>query len=325
MTVSVIISFSELGQLGMGTAIIKFVSSAYAKKEYDNITEYITTSFYLLFFSGSLVISILLFFKIQISTLLKVTNFLQGHGARLILSMGILAIFSFFVNTLRGVVAGVGRIDVCNYIFLLSRVLQVGIAVALLANGFDIWSLYFAYFAYFSIPCVIWWIFLRKCCAIKIFNYKRVNLSKGLELIKDGGTFAVGMAANFFLMPLNKIIIARYVGFSEVAYYEIGLRVVLAIRNIFFKGLEALLPKFGASHKVFLHYNEKVISVHKKGLKLVINFALPLFIMIFIFSTPLLKFWLGDKFNLQISVITKIQVYSLTFTLHPQWNYCLVI
>ena len=147
---------------------------------------------------------------------------------------------------------------------------------------------------------------MRKCCAIKIFNYKRVNLSKGLELIKDGGTFAVGMAANFFLMPLNKIIIARYVGFSEVAYYEIGLRVVLAIRNIFFKGLEALLPKFGASHKVFLHYNEKVISVHKKGLKLVINFALPLFIMIFIFSTPLLKFWLGDKFNLQISVITKI-------------------
>ena len=74
VTVSVIISFSELGQLGMGTAIIKFVSSAYAKKEYDNITEYITTSFYLLFFSGSLVISILLFFKIQISTLLKVTN-----------------------------------------------------------------------------------------------------------------------------------------------------------------------------------------------------------------------------------------------------------
>ena len=46
--------------------------------------------------------------------------------------------------------------------------------------------------------------------------------------------------------------------------------------------------------------------MHKKGLKLVINFALPLFIMIFIFSTPLLKFWLGDKFNLQISVITKI-------------------
>jgi O-antigen/teichoic acid export membrane protein len=195
--------------------------------------------------------------------------------------------------------------DVANYVFLAARVLQIIINIVLLKDGYGLWALYFGFFLYYAFPFVIWIFILFKDHHIRVFNISTFNKNKLSELIRFGGAFSTGVIASMFVMPFNRIIIARYVGLEDVTYYEIAIRVIMSIRDLFVKGLEALLPKISYIHGSVKESIEPILAVHKKGMKLVFCVALPVFLFMFLFSDPILKLWLGSRFNENISVLLR--------------------
>ena len=162
---------------------------------------------------------------------------------------------------------------------------------------------------------MVWVLILEHIYHIKVFNPSAFRKQKLIELIKFGGLLTTATVANMFVMPFNKVIIARYVGLSEVAYYEIAIKVVMSIRDLFVKSLEAILPKISEICGKSIESLQSVLSIHKKGLRFVLLFAFPLFLLIFIFTNPILKIWLGERFDMQIGTALRILLIGWFFNL----------
>lgn len=305
-TVSVVLAFSQVGQLRVDTAIVKYVAGEYGKNNLKAITEYSSTAFYILIAPSLIILSILTLFNSSIAEFLKFKEIYATAGARLIFFVGLLSVFSFFVNVVKGILTGIGRMDIANYIFLFGRVFQLILAIGLLILGYGVWSLYFGFLLYFVLPLIICWFTLRFFYHIKVFSPFAFRKQKLKELIKFGGALTIASIANMFVIPFNKVVIARYIGLSQVAYYQIAIKVVGSVRDLFTKGLEAILPKISELHAKATESLTSVLSIHRKGMKLVLMGAFPMFLFIFIFAHPMLKIWLGERFNMQIVFMIRI-------------------
>jgi len=304
--VSVVFSFSQIGLAGIDTAITKYIASEYGQKKFRGITEYISTSFYILLVPSLILICLLALFKSQLSDFIKLKEVFRDKGVQLIFFVGLLSVFSFFVNAIKGVVVGIGRMDIANYSLLISRIIQVTLSVCLLLLGFEIWSLYWGFFMYFFFPLIVWVIVLSCTYQITIFNPLAFDRQKMKELVKYGGTLLIRIITQMFVTPFNTVIIGRYIGLSEVVYYQIAVQVVISARNLFVKGLESMLPMVSEVYGKSMESFTAVFSIHKKGMKLIFLFVSPLFLSLFIFADIILELWLGEKFNMQIAVVLRI-------------------
>jgi len=154
-------------------------------------------------------------------------------------------------------------------VLLLGRIFQIILIVTLLVLEYGVWSLYFGFLVYFVFPLIIWVLVLKYIYNITIFNFLAFRMQKLKDLMKFGGALTTANVANMFVLPFNKIIIAKYVGLSEVAYYQIAIKVVLSIREVFAKELEAILPKISEIYGKTLELlkQECICSVYKNYLE----------------------------------------------------------
>ncbi|MHC4706505.1 MAG: oligosaccharide flippase family protein [Planctomycetota bacterium] len=306
-TVSVVLTFCRLGQFGIDTAMTKYVAGEYGRKNLRAITEYISTSFYILMIPSLIILGMLGLFSSHIARFLLADDVPVGNVGRLIFFVGLLSVLGLFVNAMRGVVAGIGRMDIANYVSAIGRLSQVALAVILLVLGYGIWSLYFGFLLSYALPLAIWVFMLKHTYGLCLFEPLAFRRKKLAELLKYGGGLTTASVTNMLVLPFNKLVIARYVGLSEVAYYQLANRVVTSLRGLFVQGLQALLPRISeikgdGNPESF----GRIASIHRKGIRFVLLCACPLFGLIFVFAHPLLRTWLGSGFDEQIAVATRI-------------------
>jgi len=310
-TVSVVLIFCRLGQFGIDTAITKYVAAEYGQRNLKAITEYISTSFYILIIPSLIIIGILGFFNSQIAGFLDADGATIADIGRLIFLMGFLSMLGLFVNIIRGVVAGIGRMDIANYVSAVGRISQVGFALILLLFGCGIWSLYFGFLLSYVLRLAVWVLTLKYTYRLHIFKPLAFRRKKLTELLKYGGGLTTASVGNMLVMPFNKLVIARYVGLSEVAYYQIANRVITSLRGVFVQGLQALLPRISeikGKAAATLESIERITALRRKGVLFVLLCACPMFALIFVFAHPLLRIWLGDGFDTQIAVATRVLI-----------------
>ncbi len=310
-TVSVVLVFCRLGQFGIDTAITRYVAAEYGRKNLKAVTEYISTSFYILIVPSVVIIGILGFFSTHIAGFLNADRAAAAEVGRLIFLMGFLSMLGLFVNVIRGVVAGIGRMDVANYVSAVGRISQVAFALILLVIGSGIWGLYFGFLLSYVLRLTVWVLMLKYTYRLHIFELRAFRRKKLAELLKYGGGLTTASVGNMLVMPFNKLIIARYVGLSEVAYYQIANRVITSLRGVFVQGLQALLPRISeikGKAAETLESIEKIAAIRRKGMLFVLLCACPMFALIFVFAHPLLRIWLGEGFETQIAVATRILI-----------------
>ena len=313
--VSIVLSLTQIGQFSIGTAIVKYVAGNYGKKDFKAITEYITTSIFILIVPSLIIIGVLSLFKTQIAVFIGVKEFFINDGERLVFFVGLLSVYTFFADLIKSVVIGIGRMDITNNILFFGRMFQIILSVCLLMLGNGIWSLYFGFLLYYVLTSMALFCIVKYSYHIKIFNPFAFRKEKLNELINFGGSLTLKNLVLMLVMPFNRVIISKYVGLSEVAYYQIAIQVISAVRGFFYKGLEALLPKISEIHSEGVGSVKSILSVNKKGIHFVFFGAFPLFLSIFIFANPILKLWLGKEFDIQIAIALKILLIGWFFNI----------
>ena len=218
VTLSIVLSLSQLGQLRIDTALIKFIAEEYGKKNLKCITEYATTASIILIFPGLLIILVVTVFYPYIDKFINYKRIFLTDGKYIIICVGILSSLTLYYNLIKGIVIGIGRLDIANYISFFSRVVQIAVSISLLIVGFEIWSLFFGFLFYTILASTVLFLFLSLKYKIDIFNYKCFKVHKLSKLINFGSTLLIGTVAQMLVEPFNKAIIAKFVGFSEVTF-----------------------------------------------------------------------------------------------------------
>lgn len=299
--ISVVVFVSRLGNLGINNALIKYTAEKFGQDDFEGITSYTTTSFCILTVPSLFILLAIFLFNSQIIKLLGLKSSYAEQAQLLIPLIGILSIFILFVELIKGVLMGIERVDIANYVFLIGRIVQVGVSVSLIIAGVGIWGLYWGTTLSYVTIFVLYLYFLRYKYKTKLFSMSSFKKECMKNLLSFGGTMFSARIVSMLMEPFNKVIISRYIGLSEVAYYELALRCAGQLRSLYEMGLRAVMPKVSELQQKSLDFRKAVKSIHDKSIRFILITALPVFAGAFILSEVVLSLWIGDSYVPQMS------------------------
>lgn len=302
---SVLIYFGSIGNFGIDEALIKYVSEKYQKGDREGVVRYISTGLNLLIVNGFILcVACSLLSNFFASLLnLKGPDIMRFHS--LFHYVVILSIFILIVNYINAILKGLGRFDQASYILLVGRFIGLIMAVLFFINGYKIWGIYMGQALSFLSAFILSSFFISRRIGLyyKPFAHSKEYLVK---LLKFGGTMTVSKILSILLEPFIKIVIARYIGLAEVAYFEVANKIVLQIRSLFERGISALMPEVSRLTAIIGETKTKITSVMKNVNKTNCLVSTFVFLFLIIFGKPLLRLWLANEFNIAIVFALRI-------------------
>lgn len=316
LLLSIILTFAQIGLLGLEPAITKVVAEEYGKSNHRAIQEYLITSLCMLLVIGLILLSIAIVFKWQILRLMG----LEGNNAALvgglltymvIFSIGVLA-----YQILNSVLAGVGRIDLANYSQTALQILPLLMSIPLLMADKGVVSLLlanaFAYVFIFSFNLTkLHWIVRVNILDITSFSWRRFH-----RMAAFGGTIFAGSILNIMVVPVTKIVITRSIGIEVLPVFELTFRVGMQVRSIFEVAFRALMPEISKLSSDESQKNStKLKRIISKAYCLFFLGAIPLYMLAFSLAGLIFETWLGENFVPSIPSVFRVFLFATFISL----------
>lgn len=297
LVMTTVLTFASLGNLGIGTAVMKLVAEEYGRGDILGVQRYVSTAIAVLFLSGSVVLTMLLIFRNPIVSAFKLDEGNSQTVLWLIPYVGVLCIYSFIVQVLEAALSGLDRMDMTNYIRTFSHAIQVIISGLLIAFGLGVKGMLIGSFTSYVIIHVLTILCIGRIVHMNIWNIKNINSLYLNRLIQFGGTVFSGSLINMLFSPFNKLMLSRYAGVATLPVYEIVYTGSMYLRSLIEAGLRALVPRISyLSAELNYQTAGKILGIYRRSMKLIFVFGTPLYLAFIVLSPFLLKIWLGEKF-----------------------------
>jgi O-antigen/teichoic acid export membrane protein len=297
LILATVLTFAQLGNLGIDQAIMKLVSEEHSRNDIEGMQRYVTTALALLCISGTVALVVILVLKNQIIAAFN----LNAENARMVSWLlpyiGSLSIYGLVIHALNAILSGLGRMDLANYIQSAGRVVAVIVATVLLCSGRGIESLLIGNtFSYASVH-IVSLICIRRIANIQLLQIKNLDAQRGKRILHFGGTVFGGSVISMLLSPFNKLMLSRYAGVSTVPVYEIAFNGSMQIRALLESGLRALMPEVSRiAANVTGPVYATISRINRRAMRLIFFFGIPVYGILAIFSPLLFRVWLGDRF-----------------------------
>ncbi len=293
----VVTSYTQLSDLGMTTALVKFVAECWAKQDVERVKKIVSTVFFSFAVIGGLAAGgILLLRHFIIVRLLKVPAELYSEA--LFVFMGVIFIFYFnlLFSVYNSVLQGLQRMDVTNGITVVSKVLRAVGIYLFLANGFGLTGLIVnsAIFSFLTVGANVF--FVEKLMPGFRVNLLLTSFPELKEIAKYSINILVARFIGLFQDPVNKFILAAYTSLPFVSFYEVGWRVKSMVHQLFSIGLIPLLPASSELHSI--SNKQELEGIYLSVSRMLYLFAVPFFLLVIALAEPLVQVWLGDEYKL---------------------------
>ncbi|MCK4828880.1 oligosaccharide flippase family protein, partial [bacterium] len=293
LVLATVLGFAQLGMLGIRQAIMKLVAEEYGRDNLVGVQSYVAMAWAVLSFTGTFVLIAILLFKGQIIAAFRLSPENAELALRLLPYMGFLSIYVFLVDALAATLAGLARMDLCNYTQTIGRIFAVGISMLLLYLGCGVVSLLIGNALSYVVINIISLVFIRRQAKMRFLRLGNWDWQRFKKPLSFGGNVFGGSLMNRLLDPFNKLMLSRYAGVASVPVYDIAFRGSMQIRALGDAGFRAIMPeisRIGANMTAQTH--ERIVAINRRAVKLIIICGVPMFAVLFTFAHVLLKFWL---------------------------------
>lgn len=307
LVLSTVLSFAQLGNLGIGQAVMKLVAEEYGRGDFKAIQEYMTSALAVLAVSGAVVLTLILFFNGQIVGLFKLSEENAGIVAWMLPYMAGLSIYVFIVQAINAMLSGFGRMDLANYAQTGGRLVAVMVAGLLLALGTGIKSLLIGSVASYVFIHAMSFVFTRRVAPVRILCFDNLSVSRMSRLLGFGSGVLGSSLLSMLLSPFNKLMLSRYAGVASIPMYEIAYTGSMQIRGLTEAGIRALMPevsRIGAN--MTEQARNRIREINRRSIGLILRFALPLYAVLILGAPLLLRLWLGGKYTESLPLALRI-------------------
>lgn len=287
-------SYFLLAQFGLGSAIFKYVAELFAKKAYEELIKLITTSFYLLM--GISVAALLLMLALSIPALRLIVGGPINHTQMtafivLNVSISISILDCVFVS----VPQGFQRFGSISGISIVCRICLATMICGSLVLHFELMGLAVSTLSY-TILLLISHIFLcTKVVPGFSLNYKHFNIYYMKTMFGFGSKLQVSIVSTWVAQNFDKLLLGRFLGPSFVAYYDIGARLVVVLRELPMFLFGVLIPRISAM--CALGEKENIRNLYFHGTKYFAAFIGIIIGVLVPLAGPLLSIWLQKAPN----------------------------
>lgn len=314
--ITIIGNLNIFTNLGLNTALIKFISEQGKTKESDfdilvaiSILISILTPFtVLLYFGGSLILKD--FFNIPLEF------FDESIG---LYNFMLIANYIVLVGQLlTSVIDALQKIYITNLLQILYNFLYWGGILITILMGFSLTYIGISitaasiiwFVVSFSVFKNLWGKIVYKDLSQNFFRVLKKQLSYSIRIY-------LSSVINFFYEPLTKIVISKLFGVKEVGYFDIALKIRTQLWSLMSKALYPLLPLI-ASIKEEAKVGFIVNDVEQKLFYLI----LPILSAIIVCTYSFVNLWLGSEvFIISISIIIVVCTYMIGSTVIPNYYY----
>ncbi len=298
LVLSVVLTFAQLGNLGIGPAVVKLVAEDHARGDIHGVQRYVTTALAILCLSGLVVLSLILLFKASIIDAFKLNADDAKLISSLILYVGILSIYVLNVQVLDAALSGLGRMDLANYIQAIARVISIAAATSLLCLGYGVVSLLIGNMLSYLANHLLAIIFIRRIAPVRLLRGGNLDVRYGKRLMSFGGTVFASSLLNMLFNPFNKLMLSRYVGVASIPVYEIAFTGSMYVRNLIEAALRPLMPEISRLNgSTDERAAEKIRRLYGRSIGLILLAGTPIYLILLVFAPVLLQLWLRERFT----------------------------
>lgn len=309
-----ITSYEFFVDFGLTTALIRFVAREIARNDSRAISEYAATAIVVFFSVLTVMVACVVLLREFI-----VVHILGIHsGLDLAQFLVVVAAAASFINMMSGIfksmIDGAQRMDVSNSILVFEVVLSACGTFFFLNGGFGLKGLGYNLLIVSIISLIANIGFSKKVLPHYVLNPLLFSKQRFKEMFSYSVNLQLTSLTRFWIEPLNKLLIARFLSLAYVGYYEIGSRFNTRISAMIHS---SLTPIFPATAEIFeTHGIEKVELLRVKSLKYIFGISTFLYGTVFIAAPGFVALWLGGDMKVVSRVIQILSVGSYVVSLN---------
>lgn len=290
--------------LGLGTATVKYLSEFRGRGDDEAVGKIVGTSvaaYLVLGVAGGAGIALFSSFLAQLLLDLPADQASLARAALFVAAVGFLVnmpltVFSAIPNALQ-------RMDLANRRSILFGTMSVAGTVVLLWLGYGLVAVLVFNVAVSAAASVSFVLLARRLLPSASFR-PRLDLGILRLLAGFGSLKFANQVATQTVYHLDKLLVAVLASVSAVTYYAVPVTVAQRLAALVGNVSAAFLP--AASELYGENDRRRFEELYFRSTKLVAVVVLPIGSLLFFFSEPILRFWLGGSFAAQSSVVLKV-------------------
>jgi O-antigen/teichoic acid export membrane protein len=308
MLASTFVALCQLGSLGIAPAMSKLIAEEFGQSNRNGAQSYVELAFSLVIVLGMGVVALAFLFQRPILRYFDLNPGTAETVETLLPFVLIMTAYAFLTDVCAGVLVGLGRMDLSSAIQTATQVVAFGSSFLLLKHGFGVVSLAIGTVASFVVMHILMTVAVWRVGSLVLKPAVRLDWTRGRNLLRlASNVFATSIASTLFV-PLNKLLLSKYVGVAALPEYEIAFTTSMRIRSLFEMALRPIMPVL--SHAMSLEAFQLKTELHRvhRNSRRVLLLAATVFGFVFLFTDPILRIWLHESLNTSLSGALRVML-----------------
>jgi O-antigen/teichoic acid export membrane protein len=307
LVLSTVLTFAQLGNLGISQAVMKLVAEEYGRDNPAGVQQCVTSACATLACSGTVVLLAVIAFGTHIVGLFRLSETNAAAVLRLLPYVACLSVYVMIVQAINATLSGLGRMDLANAVQTCGRIVALSVAAVLLARGWGVNALLVGSLSMYLLIhaaslALVRWITPFRVLRVSGFSIVRIRHLMGF----GSGVFGASLLT-MLVNPFNKLMLSRYSGVASITVYEVAVQGAMQIRALADAGLRALVPEVS---RIGADMTETTLArirrLHDRMTKLAVVAAGPVYVVLMLFAPLLFQFWLGERYVLSLPGVFRV-------------------
>lgn len=292
--VIVLIGYYALLDLGISSAVIKYVSEYNAKGEYKEINRLVSTSLQAHFTLGTVGCLLIIFLARFVIKAVNIPPELEQTGRTVLYICAVQFLVNITGSVFSGILSGLQKIGTLNKISILLSTVTVS-SIAILAKlGYGLVPIVLLNFFYNLLAVFGTAYFAKRAIPGLKLHLKSLDVSYLKNIVSFGIWTFVIQAGTLIHFTTDRILIGLFSPITYLTYYVVAVKLAEIIRTVPMPVVGVLFP--AVSDLKAKGEESAIREIFFRGTKYVISLSIPISIVLFLFSGEILGFWMGPKF-----------------------------
>jgi len=298
---------------GIGTGTIRFISREFARGDKEEVNRYISTSVLIYVMSMSLLFGLYYFLAPSLVPLVV------GKDPSLYLvaksffgeAMGVYCLF-LLSNPFFALFMGVQRVHLTHIVGTVVLLGELFGIVVMIPFGLTLQRIAWVYGLNAALGLVLCVSFGRWAFPSLRVGLRYVSRGCLKDLLGYGGRYSITVTTTLLNPVLDKLILARFVGLAEVAFYEAATRLMEVLKRLTQLVLLPIFPLAGAKQ---MAGRLSLQNLYRRVFSLNLMLSIGLYLIPATFAFEVFQAWLGPGSNLAATAFIFLAVTALSLAL----------
>jgi O-antigen/teichoic acid export membrane protein len=306
-----VIGYLSLLDVGMQSAVLRFVSKGYTQKDHDGASEALSAALWVRLQISVLVLVLSAGLAAAFPFLFKIPPALAYDARLATMLVGVNAAIMMSIGGVGGVLSALNRYDLQNYIVFVQTAIRVTGVVFLLRRGHGIVAI-----AVCELIAVIVGNLMLVWIAHRIYPQLRVSLTKPkpgtLNRIWSYSSYAfLTSVAVRLVYQTDNLVIGSIVSTAAVAVYSFA--------NSLCRSADMVVGSMGATFVPAASTYEasgdssRLVSLYKNGTRATLALSLPILVTFIVRGSSFIAMWVGQRYAFESGWVLRILSFALIF------------